>query len=86
MVVAPHRSQLREFVRSKDVDGMVSTEAEKGQALAFSRSLLLRAIGTKDVGIFEAAMNCVVGRCERLAGKVSVFIVRISDVADWGLF
>lgn len=59
--------QLRDFIESKDVDGVVSTTATDDQAKQLSEKLLHKAveevIKSGRLGLFEAAVTCVASRC-----------------------
>lgn len=73
-----HSPQLVEFITAEDVSGGTSTEVDTPENVtpapeeqevvdSSGRLLLVHAIGTKDFGIFEAAVNFVVGRCKGVA-------------------
>eukprot|EP00752_Nemacystus_decipiens_P009083 g8110.t1 len=53
--------QLLEFIDSRDVDGAMSA-VDPEKAINLGKLLLPKAFETGDLGIFEAAVNCVIGR------------------------
>eukprot|EP00903_Cladosiphon_okamuranus_P009487 g9039.t2 len=53
--------QLLELIESRDVDGTMPAGYPR-KALTLAKLLLPKAFDTGDLGLFEAAVNCVVGR------------------------
>lgn len=59
--------KLRDFIESKDVDGVVSTTATSDTAKDLSERLLHKIVkeilDSGRLGLLEAAVTCVVSRC-----------------------
>lgn len=54
----------------------MSTVASLEDTSTLSRMLLRQAIGTGDLGVFEAATKCVLGRLGNVRGNANGIIVR----------